>query len=98
MKHASPISDWDHLRDNVMAIGSPDTVLKKLQALADSGAGQMIAWMDFGGLEQRKGHALDDSFSERCSSPPPGVCAAGTSRLVEHPLSTDLMYMRQLAR
>ena len=54
MKHASPISDWDHLRDNVMAIGSPDTVLKKLQALADSGAGQMIAWMDFGGLDNEK--------------------------------------------
>ena len=51
---ADAIKDWEYLRDNVMAIGSPETVLAKFQSMSDAGLGHVIAWMDFGGMDNEK--------------------------------------------
>jgi alkanesulfonate monooxygenase SsuD/methylene tetrahydromethanopterin reductase-like flavin-dependent oxidoreductase (luciferase family) len=41
---------WEDLLDSALLIGSPDTVSRKVAELEKSGVGEMVCWMNFGGL------------------------------------------------
>jgi alkanesulfonate monooxygenase SsuD/methylene tetrahydromethanopterin reductase-like flavin-dependent oxidoreductase (luciferase family) len=41
---------WEDLIDDVLLIGSPATVRDKVAALAAAGVGELVVWMNFGGL------------------------------------------------
>jgi len=47
----APIS-WEQLVAETLAIGSPDTVAAKLAEMRDLGVGEVLCWMNFGGLPQ----------------------------------------------
>jgi alkanesulfonate monooxygenase SsuD/methylene tetrahydromethanopterin reductase-like flavin-dependent oxidoreductase (luciferase family) len=47
----APIS-WEQLVAETLAIGSPDTVAAKLADMRDLGVGEVLCWMNFGGLPQ----------------------------------------------
>ena len=46
--------DFDALMDGPLLIGSPETVAKKVLELQDKGVGELIMWMNFGGLDPAK--------------------------------------------
>jgi alkanesulfonate monooxygenase SsuD/methylene tetrahydromethanopterin reductase-like flavin-dependent oxidoreductase (luciferase family) len=48
-----PIS-WDQLVAETLAVGSPDTVALKLEEMQRLGVGEVLCWMNFGGLAQDK--------------------------------------------
>ena len=41
---------WDGLVAETLAFGSPDTVARHMQAMRQMGVGQVLCWMNFGGL------------------------------------------------
>ena len=41
---------WEDLIDDALLIGSPATVRAKVAALAAAGVGELVCWMNFGGL------------------------------------------------
>jgi alkanesulfonate monooxygenase SsuD/methylene tetrahydromethanopterin reductase-like flavin-dependent oxidoreductase (luciferase family) len=43
---------WEGLVAETLAFGSPDTVARHLEAMRKMGVGQMLCWMNFGGLPQ----------------------------------------------
>jgi alkanesulfonate monooxygenase SsuD/methylene tetrahydromethanopterin reductase-like flavin-dependent oxidoreductase (luciferase family) len=43
---------WDQLVAETLAIGSPDTVATKIAEMRDLGVGEVLCWMNFGGLPQ----------------------------------------------
>jgi alkanesulfonate monooxygenase SsuD/methylene tetrahydromethanopterin reductase-like flavin-dependent oxidoreductase (luciferase family) len=45
---------WESLVAETVAFGSPDTVTKKLQEMQHIGVGELMCWMNFGGLPQEK--------------------------------------------
>ena len=45
---------WEGLVAETVAFGSPDTVIRKLETMRDMGVGQVLCWMNFGGLAQDK--------------------------------------------
>jgi alkanesulfonate monooxygenase SsuD/methylene tetrahydromethanopterin reductase-like flavin-dependent oxidoreductase (luciferase family) len=45
---------WEGLVAETLAFGSPDTVAKHIETMRDMGVGQILCWMNFGGLPQDK--------------------------------------------
>jgi alkanesulfonate monooxygenase SsuD/methylene tetrahydromethanopterin reductase-like flavin-dependent oxidoreductase (luciferase family) len=45
---------WDNLVAETLAFGSPDTVARHIEVMRDMGVGQVMCWMNFGGLAQDK--------------------------------------------
>ena len=45
---------WEGLVAETVAFGSPDTVAKHIENMRDLGIGQVLCWMNFGGLAQDK--------------------------------------------
>jgi len=43
---------WDQLVAETVAFGSPDTVAEKIDQLRGLGVGEVLCWMNFGGLPQ----------------------------------------------
>jgi alkanesulfonate monooxygenase SsuD/methylene tetrahydromethanopterin reductase-like flavin-dependent oxidoreductase (luciferase family) len=43
---------WDQLIAETLAVGSPDTVADKIAQMRDLGVGEVLCWMNFGGLPQ----------------------------------------------
>ena len=54
---------WETLVDETLAFGSPETVTKKLQQMQEIGVGELICWMNFGGLPQDKVHRSMELFA-----------------------------------
>jgi len=48
MAHVS----WEQLIAETLAVGSPDTVAGKIAEMRDLGVGEVLCWMNFGGLPQ----------------------------------------------
>ena len=46
--------NYDDLIRETVAFGSPDTVARKIEAMRAAGVGQVLCWMNFGGLAQDK--------------------------------------------
>lgn len=45
---------WDGLVAETVAFGSPDTVVAKIEEMRQIGVGEVLCWMNFGGLPQDK--------------------------------------------
>ncbi len=45
---------WDKLVAETVAFGSPDTVARHIEAMGQIGVGQVLCWMNFGGLPHTK--------------------------------------------
>jgi alkanesulfonate monooxygenase SsuD/methylene tetrahydromethanopterin reductase-like flavin-dependent oxidoreductase (luciferase family) len=45
---------WDNLVAETLAFGSPDTVARHIEVMRDMGVGQVMCWMNFGGLAPDK--------------------------------------------
>jgi alkanesulfonate monooxygenase SsuD/methylene tetrahydromethanopterin reductase-like flavin-dependent oxidoreductase (luciferase family) len=45
---------WEGLVKETVAFGSPDTVAKRIEEMRALGVGQVLCWMNFGGLPQAK--------------------------------------------
>jgi alkanesulfonate monooxygenase SsuD/methylene tetrahydromethanopterin reductase-like flavin-dependent oxidoreductase (luciferase family) len=45
---------WEGLVRETLAFGSPDTVARHIATMRDLGVGQVMCWMNFGGLAQDK--------------------------------------------
>jgi alkanesulfonate monooxygenase SsuD/methylene tetrahydromethanopterin reductase-like flavin-dependent oxidoreductase (luciferase family) len=45
---------WDALRAETVAFGAPDTVARHIEAMGALGIGQVLCWMNFGGLPQAR--------------------------------------------
>jgi alkanesulfonate monooxygenase SsuD/methylene tetrahydromethanopterin reductase-like flavin-dependent oxidoreductase (luciferase family) len=45
---------WEQLVAETLAVGSPDTVADRIAAMRDLGVGEVLCWMNFGGLPQPK--------------------------------------------
>jgi alkanesulfonate monooxygenase SsuD/methylene tetrahydromethanopterin reductase-like flavin-dependent oxidoreductase (luciferase family) len=45
---------WEELLDSALIIGSPETVRRKVGQLAEAGVGEMLCWMNFGGIPPDK--------------------------------------------
>ena len=45
---------WDRLVAETLAFGSPDTVARHIETMQAMGVGQVLCWMNFGGLPQDK--------------------------------------------
>jgi alkanesulfonate monooxygenase SsuD/methylene tetrahydromethanopterin reductase-like flavin-dependent oxidoreductase (luciferase family) len=45
---------WEGLVRETLAFGSPDTVARHIEAMRAMGVGQVMCWMNFGGLAQDK--------------------------------------------
>jgi alkanesulfonate monooxygenase SsuD/methylene tetrahydromethanopterin reductase-like flavin-dependent oxidoreductase (luciferase family) len=43
---------WEQLVAETLAVGSPDTVAAKIAQMRDLGVGEVLCWMNFGGLPQ----------------------------------------------
>jgi alkanesulfonate monooxygenase SsuD/methylene tetrahydromethanopterin reductase-like flavin-dependent oxidoreductase (luciferase family) len=46
--------DWDDLVCETVAFGSPDTVAERIEQLRALGVGEVLCWMNFGGLPQHQ--------------------------------------------
>ena len=45
---------WEELVRETLAFGAPDTVARHIEAMRQMGVGQVLCWMNFGGLPQDK--------------------------------------------
>jgi alkanesulfonate monooxygenase SsuD/methylene tetrahydromethanopterin reductase-like flavin-dependent oxidoreductase (luciferase family) len=45
---------WDQLLAETLAVGSPDTVADKIAEMRDLGVGEVLCWMNFGGLPHER--------------------------------------------
>ena len=45
---------WEGLVAETLAFGSPDTVARHIETMRQLGVGQVMCWMNFGGLAQDK--------------------------------------------
>jgi alkanesulfonate monooxygenase SsuD/methylene tetrahydromethanopterin reductase-like flavin-dependent oxidoreductase (luciferase family) len=43
---------WEQLMAETLAVGSPDTVTRKIEEMQRLGVGEVLCWMNFGGLPQ----------------------------------------------
>jgi alkanesulfonate monooxygenase SsuD/methylene tetrahydromethanopterin reductase-like flavin-dependent oxidoreductase (luciferase family) len=41
---------WEQLMAETLAVGSPDTVARKIEEMQRLGVGEVLCWMNFGGL------------------------------------------------
>jgi alkanesulfonate monooxygenase SsuD/methylene tetrahydromethanopterin reductase-like flavin-dependent oxidoreductase (luciferase family) len=54
---------WEGLVAETLAFGSPDTVARHIQTMRDMGVGQVLCWMNFGGLPQDRIRASMELFA-----------------------------------
>jgi len=54
---------WEQLVAETLAVGSPDTVAAKLAEMRDLGVGEVLCWMNFGGLPQAQVRRSMELFS-----------------------------------
>jgi alkanesulfonate monooxygenase SsuD/methylene tetrahydromethanopterin reductase-like flavin-dependent oxidoreductase (luciferase family) len=54
---------WEDLVRETLAFGSPDTVARHIAYMRDLGVGQVLCWMNFGGLPQDKIRRSMDLFA-----------------------------------
>jgi alkanesulfonate monooxygenase SsuD/methylene tetrahydromethanopterin reductase-like flavin-dependent oxidoreductase (luciferase family) len=54
---------WDDLVRETLAFGSPDTVARHIEHMRDLGVGQVLCWMNFGGLPQDRIHRSMELFA-----------------------------------
>jgi alkanesulfonate monooxygenase SsuD/methylene tetrahydromethanopterin reductase-like flavin-dependent oxidoreductase (luciferase family) len=54
---------WEALVRETLMFGSPDTVSRKVQEMVDMGVGEMMCWMNFGGLGYEKVRRSMELFS-----------------------------------
>ncbi|HEX9817997.1 MAG TPA: LLM class flavin-dependent oxidoreductase [Methylomirabilota bacterium] len=54
---------WEQLVAETLAVGSPDTVADKLAEMRDLGVGEVLCWMNFGGLPQAQVRRSMELFS-----------------------------------
>jgi alkanesulfonate monooxygenase SsuD/methylene tetrahydromethanopterin reductase-like flavin-dependent oxidoreductase (luciferase family) len=45
---------WEGLVAETLAFGSPETVAQRIETMRQMGVGQVLCWMNFGGLPQDK--------------------------------------------
>ena len=45
---------WEGLVRETLAFGSPDTVARHIESMRSIGVGQILCWMNFGGLAQER--------------------------------------------
>ena len=45
---------WEDLLESALVIGSPETVARKIDELQQAGVGEMVCWMNFGGIPPEK--------------------------------------------
>jgi alkanesulfonate monooxygenase SsuD/methylene tetrahydromethanopterin reductase-like flavin-dependent oxidoreductase (luciferase family) len=45
---------WEQLVAETLAVGSPDTVAAKIEEMQRLGVGEVLCWMNFGGLDHQK--------------------------------------------
>ncbi len=45
---------WEDLRAETLAFGTPDTVARHIERMREIGVGQVLCWMNFGGLPQAR--------------------------------------------
>jgi len=55
---------WESLLEKALIIGSPDTVRSKIAELAGAGVGEVLCWMNFGGIEPAKARRSMRLFAE----------------------------------
>jgi alkanesulfonate monooxygenase SsuD/methylene tetrahydromethanopterin reductase-like flavin-dependent oxidoreductase (luciferase family) len=55
--------DWDDLVRETVAFGSPDTVAERIEQLRALGVGEVLCWMNFGGLPQHQVRRSMDLFA-----------------------------------
>jgi len=41
---------WEHLVEHALIIGSPETVAAKIAQLEENSVGELVCWMNFGGI------------------------------------------------
>jgi alkanesulfonate monooxygenase SsuD/methylene tetrahydromethanopterin reductase-like flavin-dependent oxidoreductase (luciferase family) len=56
---------WEDLLDSALLIGSPETVAEKVAALQGAGVGEVVCWMNFGGLPTDSVRRSMRLFAER---------------------------------
>jgi len=54
---------WEGLVAETLAFGSPDTVARHIEQMRQMGVGQLMCWMNFGGLPEDKVHRSMDLFA-----------------------------------
>jgi alkanesulfonate monooxygenase SsuD/methylene tetrahydromethanopterin reductase-like flavin-dependent oxidoreductase (luciferase family) len=55
---------WGDLLQSALLIGSPETVAQKIDDLEHAGVGELVCWMNFGGLSSEKVHRSMRMFAE----------------------------------
>ncbi len=55
---------WEELLQSALVIGSPETVAQKIADLDEVGVGEMVCWMNFGGLAPEKVRRSMQLFAE----------------------------------
>jgi alkanesulfonate monooxygenase SsuD/methylene tetrahydromethanopterin reductase-like flavin-dependent oxidoreductase (luciferase family) len=56
---------WEDLVESALVIGSPETVSKRIEELESVGVGELVCWMNFGGLPTDKVRRSMRLFAER---------------------------------
>ncbi len=54
---------WEGLVAETLAFGSPETVARHIEEMRQMGVGQLMCWMNFGGLPEDKVHRSMDLFA-----------------------------------
>ena len=60
---------WEELIEDRLFIGSPETVRRKVEALAEIGVGQLMCWMSFGGIPPEKVRRSMQLFADEIIRP-----------------------------
>ena len=55
--------NWEDLIAETLLFGSPDTVARQIEKMRDMGVGEVLCWMNFGGLPQDKVRRSMELFS-----------------------------------
>jgi alkanesulfonate monooxygenase SsuD/methylene tetrahydromethanopterin reductase-like flavin-dependent oxidoreductase (luciferase family) len=80
---------WEHLLRDCLLIGSPDSVIPKVLELEAAGVGEVVCWMNFGGISPEKARRSMRLFAEQVI---PAVAAATPqARLVAAGLGGGLL-------
>jgi alkanesulfonate monooxygenase SsuD/methylene tetrahydromethanopterin reductase-like flavin-dependent oxidoreductase (luciferase family) len=71
---------WENLLRDCLLIGSPDSVIPKVLELEAAGVGEVVCWMNFGGISPEKARRSMRLFAEQVI--PAVAAAAPQARLV----------------
>ena len=56
---------WEDLLAGPLVIGSPETVAGKARELKEAGVGEMVCWMNFGGISDAKTRRSMELFASQ---------------------------------